>query len=158
MIEIYTAGDADTRKKNEPPPPGGYGTVAVAGQQRIFTTAGQITTATPHVATVTGNLADLIAITRALQWAAQHPRAHGRPICIRYNSEYAARICTGEWRARKHKAAAAAARHEWARLKKSRGQQVYMRHAARTNQAQAAALALALRGKKGAHVYAEVVQ
>ena len=48
--------------------------------------------------------------------------------------------------------------HEWARLKKSRGQQVYMRHAARANQAQAAALALALRGKKGAHVYAEVVQ
>ena len=122
----------------------------------MFRLAGHITTATPHVRTITGNLAELIAFTRALEWAEQHPVAHGRPICVRYNSEYAARICTGAWKARKHKAAAEQARRVWARLKKSRGGQLWIRHTPLTG-ANALAGALAGRGKRGEYVYEQVV-
>ena len=91
MIQIFIAGDADTRKKNEPPPPAGYGAVATEAGNEIFTIGGMIAAGrTPNVKTTTGNLADLVAFTRALQWALQNSRARGRPICIRYNSEYAA--------------------------------------------------------------------
>ena len=108
------AGDADARKKDAPPPPAGCGVVAVesGSDERIFTICGQITTATPGVKTVTGNLAALVAFTRALLWAAQDPLANpilargqaDRPICIRYANEYAAMIATGVWQPKKHKA------------------------------------------------------
>ena len=77
----------------------------------IFRIGGQIAKGvTPNVKTTTQNLAHLVAFTRALQWAHSNGRALGRPICIRYNSEYAARIATGAWKAKKHKAFAEEAR------------------------------------------------
>ena len=87
---------------------------------------GPVTSATPGVRhTATDNLACLIAITRALTWAADDPVAnpilpigeHSRPICIRYDNEYAAMIATGVWRAKKHKDVAPLAQRAWKRLK-----------------------------------------
>ena len=136
MIQIYTAGDADTRKKDSPPPPAGYGAVAVqgGGVGEIFRIGGQIVAGrTSNVKTTTHNLADLVAFTRALQWAHSNARARGQPICIRYNSEYAARIATGAWKAKKHKAFAEEARRAWAQLKRDKGGQVWMQHVRRDN-------------------------
>ena len=77
----------------------------------------------------------------------------GKPICIRYSAEYAARIATGGWRAKKHKAFAAEARHAWATLKKMNGGKAWIRHARRHGLAHE----LADSGKHGARVYAEDV-
>ena len=157
MIEIYIAGSADVRKKNQPPPPGGYGAIAVRGGQRVFEMAGIISTRTPNVKTITENLALLVAAARALQWAEQHGMARGSPICIRYNSEYAARICTGQWKARKHKLMAEEARNAWAQVKQRSGGQVWTRHASRKDPHYLAAIGLAAAGKGGRHVYAAVI-
>ena len=138
-IELFVAGDADARKKDAPPPPAGCGVVAVesGSDERIFTICGQITTATPGVKTVTGNLAALVAFTRALLWAAQDPLANpilargqaDRPICIRYANEYAAMIATGVWQPKKHKAMAEKARQAWKRLKRQKGERLWIQHA-----------------------------
>ena len=157
MVQIHIAGDADTRKKDQPPPPAGYGAVAVADGHAIFEMAGVISTRTPNVKTTTQNLADLAAFTRALQWAVQHGAARGKPVCIRYNSEYAARICTGMWKAKKHKAMAEEARRAWAQLKHTSGGRAWMRHVPRTEAVYIRACQLAKAGKGGTHIYAEVV-
>lgn len=156
MIEIFTAGDADARKKNAPPPPAGYGAAAVVAgsQRRLFDIGGQIVArVTPDVRTTTANLADLVAVTRALQWASEHPYAVGRPICIRYNSEYAARIASGVWKAKKHKEMAAAARRAWAKLQKASKERVWLRHVISADVFYAAAGGLAQAGKGGSHSY-----
>ena len=157
MIEIYIAGSADARKKNEPPPPGGYGAVAVRGGQPIFEMAGTISTRTPNVKTITENLALLVAAARALQWAEQHGMARGSPICIRYDSEYAARISTGQWKARKHKPMAEEARNAWAQVKQRSGGQAWTRRASHKDPHYLAAHNLAADGKGGRHVYAAMV-
>ena len=104
--------------------------MAWARGREVLNGAGRITTATPNVKTTTENLAELVAFARALQWAAAHALARGRPICIRYNSEYAARIATGAWKAKKHKDMAAEARRAWAMLKKERGGRAMCRRGA----------------------------
>ena len=158
MIQIFIAGDADTRKKNKPPPPAGYGAVATEAGNEIFTIGGMIAAGrTPNVKTTTSNLADLVAFTRALQWALQNSRARGRPICIRYNSEYAARISTGAWKAKKHKAMAEEAQRAWAQLKSERGGRVWMRHVAKVEPLYLRACVLAAAGKHGTRTYAETV-
>ena len=102
------------------------------GVGEIFRIGGQIVARrTPNVKTTTGNLANLVAFARALQWAHSNYRARGRPICIRYNSEYAARIATGAWRAKKHKSFAEEARRAWAQLKRDRGGRAYFMDATR---------------------------
>ena len=113
--------------------------------------------ATPHVRTITSNLASLIAFTRALEWAEHHQLMRGRPVCIRYNDEYAARICTGAWKARKHKEVAAEARRVWARLKKARNGQVWIQYTKHAGTAHEAASELASQGKRGQRVYAHVL-
>ena len=160
MIQIYTAGAADTRKKDEPPPPAGFGAVATqgGGVGEIFKICGQIAKgSTPNVKTTTQNLAHLVAFTRALQWARSNGRAHGRPICIRYNSEYAARIATGAWKAKKHKAFAEEARRAWAQLKRAKGGLVWMQHVWHEDQDYVVAARLALAGKNGRSEYSETV-
>ena len=94
----------------------------------MYTKADQITLATPNVTTITENLAELMAFTRGLQWARRFRDAQGRPINMRYTSEYCARIATGAWKAKKHKKVAAEARTAWKELKKSNGGQVWMQH------------------------------
>ncbi len=96
--------------------------------------------------TITRNLAELIAFTRALQWAHRNALAQGRPICIRYSFEFAARISTGAWKARKHKQVADEARRAWKALKQARGQ-VWIRHARA-----GAARDLAVRGQQGERI------
>ena len=146
-IEIYTAGAADTRKKGFPDPPGGFGFAAYAQRTtRMYEVGGQITMTTPNVKTITRNLAELIAFTRALQWAHGNALAQGRPICIRYSFEFAARISTGAWKARKHKQVADEARRAWKALKQARGQ-VWIRHARA-----GAARDLAVRGQQGERI------
>ena len=69
-----------------------------------------------NVKTTTNNLAELVAFTRGLQWAYTHSTAAGRPVCMRYDSTYAAMIATGVWKAKKHKAMAEEARAAWRQL------------------------------------------
>ena len=83
--------------------------------------------------------------------------AQRRAICIRYNSEYAARISTGAWRAKKHKAMAEEARRAWAQLKSRRGGRVWMRHVPRSDLLYMRARGLAQAGKNGTRTYAETV-
>ena len=64
----------------------------------------------PHVLTTTSNLAELVAFTRAVEWAHANRLAGGKPVCIRYDSMYVAHIATGIWKAKKHKPMAQAAR------------------------------------------------
>ena len=110
-----------------------------------------------------------------LQWARSHSRAQGRPICLRYNSEYAARIATGTWKAKKHnksargcvvvkdntskkhKAFAVEARRAWTQLKRDRGGQVWMQHVRREDLDYMRAGGLARAGKHGTHEYSETV-
>ena len=136
----------------------------------MFTMGGPITSATPGVrSTATDNLALLVAIARALTWAAEHPAANPiqpmgsapRAICIRYESEYAAMIASGGWKAKKHKGVAEVAGRAWKRLKAQRGERLYLAHAPRAHprdglwMAEAAGLAKA--GKCGTYTYAEDV-
>ena len=159
-IQIFTCGDADTREKNKPPPPAGYGALATegGGVGEIFRIGGTIIAgSTANVKTTTQNLADLVAFTRALQWAHSHARARGRPICIRYNSEYAARIAPGTWKAKKHKAFAEEARRAWAQLKRDRGGRVWMKHVWQEDYDYLMAGGLARTGKNGRSEYSETV-
>ena len=79
---------------SKPPPPAGYGFVAVRGGRDhkkgdavlVAKRCGQVTAGMRNVKTVTSNLAELVAFTRALQWATHTRYAAGRPICIRYDS------------------------------------------------------------------------
>ena len=64
----------------------------------------------------TNNVAELTAFTRGLQWAHKHDIADGHPVCMRYDSTYAAMIATGVWKAKKHKALAEEARSAWRSL------------------------------------------
>ena len=96
-------------------------------------------------------------MARALQWAEQHGMARGSPICVRYNSEYAARISTGQWKARKHKPMAQEARNAWAQLKQRSGGRVWTRHTSQHDPNYLAARSRASDGKRGKHVYAAIV-
>ena len=156
-IVIYLAGDADPRKKNMPPPPAGYAAVAQYQGRAIFELAGQISMAWPSITTITQNLADLVAFTRALQWAAVNPSSRDRPIIVHYTSEYAARVGTGAWKAKKHKAMAEEARRAWAHLKRVKGGRAWLRHAPPGASSHATAAQLATEAKAGAHVYRQVV-
>ena len=85
------------------------------------------------VRTTTNNVAELVAFTRGLTWAAYHPLAQqqpgiAHPVCMRYDSIYAAMIATGIWRAKKHKEMAAAARHAWATLMKRTRGRLWLKH------------------------------
>ncbi|MDC0526141.1 hypothetical protein OAO87_03985 [bacterium] len=91
------------------------------------------------------------------------PLAQGDPpaICIRYDNEYAAMIASGVWKPKKHKDAAALAHQAWKRLKKRRGERLFLQHAHRGHPRDGrwlcAAAGLALAGKRGAYEYAEDV-
>ena len=78
-------------------------------------------------------------------------------VCVRYSSEYAARISTGAWKAKKHKAMAAEAQHAWAALKRSNGGCVWMRHASTKEPRVMVAQSLAEQGKQGTSICAATV-
>ena len=90
--------------------------------------------ATARLKTTTNNLAELMAFTRGLIWANCHAIAQiptmsrTRPVCMRYDSTYAAMIASGVWRAKKHKEMAAEAQRAWATLMKSTAGQLWMKH------------------------------
>ena len=157
-LEIYAEGSADARKKNTPPPPAGYGYAVYLRGREMYRAAGQIWAGgTPNVQTTTHNLADLVAFARGLQWARSYALSQGRPVCVRYSSEYAARIATGAWKAKKHKAMAAEARRAWAALKRTNSGRVWMRHASGKHPRMAVAQRLADGGKQGTSIRAATV-
>ena len=133
-----------------PLPPAGYGIVMIGdGNQKLDEHAAPIFGG-PNVTTTTSNLAALVAFTRALQWARRCTRG---PVCIRYTEEYAARIATGAWKAKKHKRMAVEAQHAWRQLRKQRGpDQVWMQHAPARSEWATDAWNLALAGKSGRRV------
>ena len=76
---LCVEGAAEAREKNKPPPPAGYGYAAYQHGREMFRAAGQIVArVTPNVKTTTRNLADLVAFTRALQWARSYALSQGR--------------------------------------------------------------------------------
>ena len=113
--------------------------------------------ATPNVQTITGNLAALVAFTRAIQWVSRHWHTTGRPVCVRYSNAYGAMIASGTWKAKKHKAMAAEARTAWKALKRQIGGQLWLRHVMKPGEHQWARVAnvLAGRGKQGIRTQVE---
>ena len=125
------------------------------GGASIFQSGGQIVAQrTPHVKTTTQNLAELIAVTRALRWASQYALAMGRPICIRYRFPYAIMIASGAWKAKKHRAAAADARAAWVAARKASGARLWIKHNTQRNVRFTPALQRAQAGQQGQHYYA----
>ena len=91
----------------------------------------QVGPQTPNVETATNNSAELVALTRALQWAKQsvHTRDPSTPVILRYDSCYAALIASGSWKAHEHKALAKEARKAWDDLLASKGdKRLWLRH------------------------------
>lgn len=145
-ISIFSDGSAVPRKIGHPMPPAGYGVVAVQGASletaehsrgaAVFEMCGSVIpggVANATVRTTTNNVAELVAFTRGLTWAAYHPLAQqqpgiAHPVCMRYDSVYAAMIATGVWRAKKHKEMAAAARQAWATLMKRTRGRLWLKH------------------------------
>ena len=152
MIHIYISGDAEARKKDHPLPPAGYGVVVVIDGRAIFEQGGPVTAAYPYVHTTTENVALLAAITTALKWARTNPLAAGHPICIRYTSEYAARICTGAWKAKRHKPLALEAIQEWKQLRRVKNAMAWTQHAPHSVAHIIHARGLAATGKSGTRV------
>jgi ribonuclease HI len=137
----------EPRKLDQPPPPAGYGVIAVEGAsldlaehargRAIFEISGQVKpggVAAARVKTTTNNLAELVAFTSGLVWATHHPLAQqpllstARPVCVRYDSVYAAMVASGTWRAKKHKEMAAEAQRAWAALMKKTQGKLWLKH------------------------------
>lgn len=126
----------------------------------MFSLCGPLTRDTPGVtSTTTTNLARLVAVTRALDWALHDPFSQGsRPVCIRYNEPYGAMVASGVWKAKKHKAAAAVARSAWKRLIAAKGEDsVWLRHVPAGHLWFGRAHGLALEGKGGKYRYVRSV-
>ena len=66
-----------------------------------------------------------------------------------------ARIATGAWKAKKHKAFAEEARRAWAQLKRDRSGQAWMQHVWHEDADYLLAGGLAQRGKSGRFEYSE---
>ena len=101
--------------------------------------------------TTTSKLGHLVAFIRALEWALIDPDTRGRSVCMRYDNEYAANICSGVWRAKKHKEIAAHGRAMWSQLKRKLGGRLWMHHSGTASRGYAhtyMALAFAERGGK----------
>ena len=164
-VSIFIGSAADVRKLGEPLPPAGYGFHVIeggrghehAGGHPVAEEGGQINMATPNVQTITGNLAALVAFTRAIQWVSRHWYTTGRPVCVRYSNAYGAMIASGTWKAKKHKAMAAEARTAWKALKRQIGEQLWLRHVMKPGEHQWARVAnvLAGRGKQGIRTQVE---
>ena len=136
VVSVFTDGSAIPRKRGQLFPPAGYGVVAVEGGQghehrggrELHVQCAPLTQSTPNLETGTNNSAELLGFTRALQWAARHPAARGRPVCMRYDSVYAAMIASGTWKPKCHRALAAEAREAWDDLYKITSARLWMRH------------------------------
>ena len=99
--------------------------------QTLLKMCGRVGPQTPNVETATNNSAELVAFTRALQWAKQsvHTRDPNTPVVLRYDSCYAALIASGSWKAHAHKALAKEARKAWDDLLASKGdERLWLRH------------------------------
>ena len=123
--------------------------MARAAQRRVYTICETVSVGrTPHVKTVTENLAHLVAFTRACEWALG-PEGRGAPAIIRYTNEYAANVATGLWRPRKHRPMAAAAQLAFRTLRERRGGNVWIEHVKQDQRWAAMARDHATRAKGG---------
>ena len=110
---------------------GGNGHEHKGDYRTLLKMCGQVGPQTPNVETATNNSAELVALTRALQWAKQsvHTRDPSTPVILRYDSCYAALIASGSWKAHEHKALAKEARKAWDDLLASKGdKRLWLRH------------------------------
>ena len=134
-VSIFTDGSAMPRKLGQLFPPAGWGLVAVTrghGHEHkqgkeLLRACGPVPPGTPNVTTATNNSAELLAFTRALQWARTDTQG-GTPICMRYDSCYAAMVASSSWKAKAHKALAAEARTAWLRLQQHTHNKLWLRH------------------------------
>ena len=135
-VSIFTDGSAEPRKPGVMFPPAGWGFAAVTGGEghehkdgrEIASRCGSVTASTPNVRTGTNNSSELLAFTRALQWARNSHLTQGKAIVCRFDSAYASMIASGSWKARKHKALAAEAHAAWTDLRKHTNNQLWTRH------------------------------
>ena len=109
------------------PVTGGEGHEHKDGRE-IASRCGSVTASTPNVRTGTNNSSELLAFTRALQWARNSHLTQGKAIVCRFDSAYASMIASGSWKARKHKALAAEAHAAWTDLRKHTNNQLWIRH------------------------------
>ena len=158
-IQVYVAGVAKSRKPGEPIPPSGYGVVVVEKRTRVFLISGPVTAAEPGVTTATDYLASLVAVTRALEWAAVDGVYAGRPIILRFSEPYGPNVASDVWRGKTHKAMAARAKRAWTRLKK-RQTPVWLAHLSSKNfnAFASGASALAKAGQRGHRTFGPPVQ
>ena len=135
-VSVFTDGSAVPRKLGQLFPPAGYGVVAVTGGRGHEHHGGSLVhehcaplgPSVPNLETSTNNSAELLGFTRALQWADRQHEAHGRPVCMRYDSVYAAMIASGTWRPKAHRALAREAQEAWSDLYATTGGQLWLRH------------------------------
>ena len=118
-------------------PPAGYGIVAVQGGNGHEHVEGEVVfeescplAGVPNVETHTNNSAELLGFCRALQWAANSAYTSDPeiPVCLRYDSCYAAMISSLTWKPKAHAALAREARLAWRLLKKRKGERLWLRH------------------------------
>ena len=96
-VSIFTDGSAEPRKPGHMFPPAGFGFAAVTGGnghehtggREIACKCGPVGPSTPNVKTATNNSSELVAFTRALQWARSSHLTQSRAIVIRFDSAYA---------------------------------------------------------------------
>ena len=135
-VSIFTDGSAEPRKPGHMFPPAGFGFATVTGGnghehtggREIACKCGPVDPSTPNVKTATNNSSELVAFTRALQWARSSHLTQSRAIVIRFDSAYASMIASGSWKARKHKDLAAEARAAWTDLRKHTTNNLWLRH------------------------------
>jgi ribonuclease HI len=135
-VSIFTDGSALPRKPGNMFPPAGFGFAAVTGGnghehtggREIACKCGPVDPSTPNVKTATNNSSELVAFTRALQWARSSHLTKSRAIVIRFDSAYASMIASGSWKAKKHKDLAAEARAAWTDLRKHTNNNLWLRH------------------------------
>ena len=95
---------------------GGDGHEHKGQYQTLLKMCGRVGPQTPNVETATNNSAELVAFTRALQWAKQsvHTQDPNTPVVLRYDSCYAAMIASGSW--------------AWDDLLATNGERLWLRH------------------------------
>ena len=138
-VSVFTDGSAVYDKTAKAWVEAGSGFVAVTGGQTSEHIGGvdlhhfcrPVVLGDDGAQQYTNNVAEMAAFIHALRWVRLSPLAKGKPICIRYDSKYAALVGCGAWKAKANKAIASVARAEWdlaARATRATGGQLWLRH------------------------------
>ena len=135
-ISIFTDGSAVYDKDAKCWVEAGFGLAAVCGGEgaehedgrHIHEQCGPISIGPHGAQQLTNNVAELVALLHALHWACEAPEARDKPICLRYDSKYAALTSSGVWRAKSNKALVETVRAAWKRARMLKRGTLWMRH------------------------------